>query len=34
MHGLFAALALGLFVYGVMLAAAIGSGAWFRQQRR
>jgi putative MATE family efflux protein len=34
MRGLFAALALGLFVYGVMLAGAIGSGAWFQQQRR
>src|SRR5258706_7278748 len=28
MSGLFAALALGLFVYGVMLAAAVGSRAW------
>jgi putative MATE family efflux protein len=33
MHGLFAALALGLFVYGVMLAGAVGSGAWFRQHQ-
>jgi Na+-driven multidrug efflux pump len=33
MSGLFAALALGLFVYGVMLAAAVGSGVWFRQRR-
>jgi len=29
LHGLFAALALGLVVYGVSLAGAIGSGAWF-----
>ena len=32
MVGLFAALAVGLFVYGVMLAGAVGSGVWFRQQ--
>jgi putative MATE family efflux protein len=32
MAGLFAALAVGLFVYGVMLAGAVGSGVWFRQQ--
>jgi hypothetical protein len=31
MVGLFAALAFALFVYGVMLAGAVGSGAWFRQ---
>jgi putative MATE family efflux protein len=29
---LFAALALGLLVYGVMLGAAIGSGVWFRKR--
>jgi putative MATE family efflux protein len=33
MVGLFAALAFALFVYGVMLAGAVGSGAWFRQYR-
>jgi putative MATE family efflux protein len=33
MNGLFAALALGLVVYGVMLAGAIGAGVWFRQHR-
>ena len=31
MAGLFAALAFALFVYGVMLASAVGSGVWFRQ---
>ena len=30
LSGLFAALALGLFVYGAMLVIAIQSGAWFR----
>jgi hypothetical protein len=30
---LFAALALGLIVYGVALAAAIKSGAWFGRER-
>ncbi|HEY0523445.1 MAG TPA: MATE family efflux transporter [Stellaceae bacterium] len=30
---MFAALALGLFVYGVTLSAAIASGAWFRTAR-
>jgi hypothetical protein len=28
---LFAALALGLFLHGVTLLVAIGSGAWFRR---
>jgi Na+-driven multidrug efflux pump len=31
---LFAALALGLVVYGVMLATAVASGVWFRQRRQ
>lgn len=31
LHWLFAALALGLLVHGLTLAAAIGSGAWFRR---
>jgi Na+-driven multidrug efflux pump len=31
---LFAALALGLIVYGVMLTAAVGSGVWFGQDQR
>lgn len=31
---LFAALALGLVAYGVIIAAAIASGAWFRSRRR
>jgi Na+-driven multidrug efflux pump len=33
LHWLFAALALGLVVYGITLATAIGSGAWFRESR-
>jgi putative MATE family efflux protein len=32
LDGLFAALSLGLVAYGVLLLAAIGSGAWFRGQ--
>ena len=31
---LFAALALGLVVYGAMLTAAIGSGVWFGRDQR
>jgi len=30
--GLFAALSLGLVAYGVILSAAVGSGAWFRRK--
>jgi Na+-driven multidrug efflux pump len=33
-HWLFAALALGLIVYGVTLASAIGSGVWFDRDQR
>ena len=33
LNWLFAALALGLFVYGVALTAAITSGAWFDRER-
>ena len=31
LNWLFAALALGLVIYGVVLMAAVRSGAWFRQ---
>ena len=31
---LFVALALGLVAYGLTIAAAVGSGAWFRTPRR
>jgi hypothetical protein len=31
---LFAALALGLVVFGLAVAAAVGSGAWFRGSRK
>ena len=34
LHWLFAALALGLVVYGVSLIAAIGSGVWFARDQR
>jgi hypothetical protein len=33
LNWLFAALALGLIVYGVMLTAAVRSGAWFGRER-
>jgi len=33
LNWLFAALALGLIVYGVMLAVAVRSGAWFGQDK-
>jgi hypothetical protein len=33
LNWLFAALALGLIVYGVVLTAAITSGAWFDRER-
>jgi hypothetical protein len=33
LNWLFAALALGLIVYGVVLTAAIVSGAWFGRER-
>ncbi|HTO45418.1 MAG TPA: MATE family efflux transporter, partial [Burkholderiales bacterium] len=34
LHGLFAALAAGLVVYGVTLAAAIRAGVWFERSER
>jgi Na+-driven multidrug efflux pump len=33
LHWLFAALALGLFLHGTVLLAAIASGVWFRHHR-
>jgi hypothetical protein len=33
MTALFIALALALVTYGVVLAAAVGSGVWFRSRR-
>ncbi len=32
LDGLFAALALGLIAYGIILSTAVGSGAWFRRR--